>query len=643
MKKFLTILLLTLIVRSGMAQFLQKPKQVHKHFTYYEDGWPNEMHFWGRFTYNSFGQLTKYEETKDLGQFGNSYFVWKYWYDNNHRLFKSMYNGYDGGGIYGTDSTFYVYDGELLDHTKKLYIDKWGGWYYTDSTAYSYDDNKALVRTESFGTKNLYSWSTTPRTVTEYFRTEEGMEVDIFHYQSGKISDCNMTHYDSENRILDYLYESYRDDGTLNQRERKNYDYLDGLCRTMTHQKWNFTDSCWVNKACEVYQYNDMGVKIEAVSMNWVDNEWQNTTQTLWAFDEEGLCQNIIHKNWDEEEFVNNEKVNYMYDEKGFCIGLSFEKWSEEEWIESFGGGSELIFLDESLKQENNLIQSGRFSFTDVTVSWQTIYLEFQHGSEWYYEMQNDGGNVTYQHLSYTTDTTINDNDRVKVIVRTNHIYDKEQHQGETHEYLFEDRGKVYWWNKTLEEFTTLYDFTAEEGDEWEIKVGTESLVMHVDSVGVFDYQGHQHKVLHVSDAGGMFGGDIVIGLGHMASFFPEKLMSRGEGFTVEGLRCFWVEDALVYDNGDEDCDAVYLSIHEVEENNNEKFSVYPNPTDGLIHVETLCAPSSQEATTYRITNPMGQVLMRGTITNPTVDVSALPAGMYFITIGNQIVKLMKQ
>ena len=33
-----------------------------------------------------------------------------------------------------------------------------------------------------------------------------------------------------------------------------------------------------------------------------------------------------------------------------------------------------------------------------------------------------------------------------------------------------------------MEEFTVLYDLGAETGDEWEIKVGTESIIVHVDS-----------------------------------------------------------------------------------------------------------------------------------------------------------------
>ena len=77
-----------------------------------------------------------------------------------------------------------------------------------------------------------------------------------------------------------------------------------------------------------------------------------------------------------------------------------------------------------------------------------------------------------------------------------------------------------------------------------------------------------------------------------------------------------------------------------LNETTTDGFGVYPNPTDGLIYIETSQDASLKE---YRITNLLGQTLMSGTVTDQTIDVSALPNGMYFLTIDNQTVKLMKQ
>lgn len=260
-------------------------------------------------------------------------------------------------------------------------------------------------------------------------------------------------------------------------------------------------------------------------------------------------------------------------------------------------------------------------------------------GNEWYYEILNDDGSITYQYLQHSGDTTIND-EPVQIIVKINTLYDKGEHIEKSYEYIFERDGKIYWWNKTLNEFTMLYDFTAQVGDEWEIKVGTESLLMHVDAVEQYEYEGRMFKLLQVSDANQIFSGTIVRGIGHLSSFFPEKLMNQGKGYRVEGIRCFWKEELLIFKYGEKDCDEVFEEYHDygIEEPLlTEGFKVYPNPTTGLITV------ASAQPSEYRITNTMAQTLKIGRIEgeNQQINVSQLPNGLYFITIAGETKKLI--
>ena len=184
---------------------------------------------------------------------------------------------------------------------------------------------------------------------------------------------------------------------------------------------------------------------------------------------------------------------------------------------------------------------------------------------EWYYEIQNEDGSITYQYLYQAGDTIVQD-EPTHILVKINTLYDKGLHQEVTHEYVYERDGKLYWWNKTLEEFTVLYDYEAEVGDSWEIKVGTRTLDMHVDAVEEIEYEGRTYRMLHVSDPDDLFSGDIVCGIGHLTSFFPERLMDNGDGIRVEGMRCYWSDSKLVFKYGDEDCDAIYDELHGVEE-----------------------------------------------------------------------------
>lgn len=274
------------------------------------------------------------------------------------------------------------------------------------------------------------------------------------------------------------------------------------------------------------------------------------------------------------------------------------------------------------------------------------IESEMNLEGEWYYEIQNDDGSITYQHLRAEGDTTIHEK-RPKIIIRSNTQYDsKGVSTMVTHEYVYEENGIVYWWNKDLEEFTTLYNLSANVGDDWEIKVGTETIAMHVDAIEYSEHKFRSYKILHVSDPENLFSGKIICGIGHLTSFFPEKLMNRNARYSVDGLRCYWVNDVLVYHKGTVDCDEIHVQYHNgIDETKENGFMVYPNPTNGILFVETVCTPSLPAVQEYRITNLMGQTLLQGNINVETqqIDISILPAGMYFISVNEQTVKFVKQ
>ena len=353
---------------------------------------------------------------------------------------------------------------------------------------------------------------------------------------------------------------------------------------------------------------------------------------------------------------IVEEPYNTMY----AIITDDDERYLIEPYFVNYAEYDELVFGEDTVAVGNSFTATGEvFKYYDD--SYEDFYYNgfnileineidapFIIGNEWYYEIQNDNGSITYQYLYQAGDTIIQD-EPTHILVKINTLYDKDLHQDVTHEYVYESNGKVYWWNKTLEEFSVLYDFGAQEGDEWEIKVGNESLVMHVDAVENIVYEGRTYRMLHVSDPEDLFSGDIVCGIGHLTSFFPERLMDNGDGIRVEGLRCYWVDDELVFKYGDEDCDAIYEELHGIVEGGPSTgsgtagtFTVYPNPTNGVLFVETRRA-TSLPAETYRINNLMGQTLLTGQITaeNQQINVSSLPQGMYFITFAGETRKFV--
>ena len=288
--------------------------------------------------------------------------------------------------------------------------------------------------------------------------------------------------------------------------------------------------------------------------------------------------------------------------------------------------------------------------FTNIIADCGGDYLGFL-GFEWYYEITNDDGTITYQHLEYVADTTVNDKE-VKIIIRNNTLYDKNRkniYDVITREYLYEENNVVYWWNPTLRQFTVLYDFNANVGDEWEIKVGTESVVMHVDSVNQYYHDGNINKILKVSDSENLFSGTIIQSIGHLTSFFPERLMNPDKSYRVEGIRCFWQNGNLVFKYGDRDCDEIYKKYHSsLPEISDPHIILSPNPAPRNT-VITLSRNNvnnaHHESPSFLLTTPLGQPVLSGTISSDPfqLNLSSLPAGLYFITIDHSTQKLIIQ
>ena len=398
-----------------------------------------------------------------------------------------------------------------------------------------------------------------------------------------------------------------------------------------------------------VYMYNH---STDAFTVMYDFNAEEGDT---WYCDiEEGFTclvtvESVDSVTWNGHTYRTQYVTGYIPDE-GFLIydgriieGIGYEKGLfPHEFVYD---GTEYAYMRCYLEDGELLYHEGDYDCDYVPGS-QPQQPQF----EWYYEIQNEDGSITYQYMYQAGDTIIND-EPTHILVKINTLYDKGLRDEVTHEYVYERDGKVYWWNKTLEVFTVLYDYEAEVGDYWEIVVGTRTIDMHVDAVEEIEYEGRTYRMLRVSDPEGLFSGDIVCGIGHLTSFFPERLMDKGDGVRVEGMRCYWNEGELVFKYGDEDCDAIISELHGVEEDGPSTpstgsgtagtFAVYPNPTNGIIAIQH--SSFSIHHSEFRITNLMGQTLLTGQITadNQQINVSSLPQGMYFVTVGDMTRKFV--
>jgi hypothetical protein len=79
------------------------------------------------------------------------------------------------------------------------------------------------------------------------------------------------------------------------------------------------------------------------------------------------------------------------------------------------------------------------------------------------------------------------------------------------------------------------------------------------------------------------------------------------------------------------------LSVNEFD---NRQVTIYPNPTNSKINLSL----NFTEELNYELFSTLGKLLIIGTIksSNQEIDLSNLPANMYYLKLGNQVFKILK-
>lgn len=183
-------------------------------------------------------------------------------------------------------------------------------------------------------------------------------------------------------------------------------------------------------------------------------------------------------------------------------------------------------------------------------------------GAEWYFNVSSFMGSpISYYHMEVLGDTIIQGH--TCSVITQQFLGGNGQEQ-----YVYEDNGKVYWYNQTLRRFTTLYDFDAEVGESWICEVDSCSFEIQVQSVEEETWEGHTYRVQHVYAIGedeynSFFNtgeGTIIEGIGEISGLFPYSGACTGDiycGSSIEYLRCYLVDGEMLYHGGDYECDEI--------------------------------------------------------------------------------------
>lgn len=88
-------------------------------------------------------------------------------------------------------------------------------------------------------------------------------------------------------------------------------------------------------------------------------------------------------------------------------------------------------------------------------------------------------------------------------------------------------------------------------------------------------------------------------------------------------------------------CDDIIKSVESI---NDLQFSIYPNPTDGILNIDMYTSKNTNESMKVRVTDAIGKILAEQEIGQPNgrvhqIDLTKLESGSYFVTVYSQSYK----
>lgn len=178
-------------------------------------------------------------------------------------------------------------------------------------------------------------------------------------------------------------------------------------------------------------------------------------------------------------------------------------------------------------------------------------------GAEWYFNLSSFMGSpYSYYRMAVEGDTIIQGH---TCSVITRHFLGGNGDK----QYVYEENRKVYWFNQTLQAFTTLYDFNAETGESWVCEIESCAFTVNVNHIIQTTWEGHTYRMQYVyadNEYGSVipFSGYIIEGIGYAHGLFPDPYACSNsiyDGPYPDYLRCYLVDGEMLYHEGEYDCD----------------------------------------------------------------------------------------
>ena len=262
-------------------------------------------------------------------------------------------------------------------------------------------------------------------------------------------------------------------------------------------------------------------------------------------------------------------------------------------------------------------------------------------GTEWFYTAMGGGGappNSEYYHFECVKDTIINEHSLKKIDV-TYYRYCGDS-VNLTPYYFTQSQDTVSLYNPDLDKLYILYIFNAKQGDTLTFDIPFEDSYLEdtiyravLDSIVTETYDNTQLKkyVLTQIDDFGWFCGFFLEKVGGYEWFLPlgKAIIPEANG----PIRCYHDNETDIKFIG-YDCD--YRLINSVNNTYEKEIKIYPNPTNGLIQIE-----SDYKINCIEVIDNAGKSLFE---TNKNIiDINGLDKGIYVLKISSNNEQIFKK
>ncbi len=242
----------------------------------------------------------------------------------------------------------------------------------------------------------------------------------------------------------------------------------------------------------------------------------------------------------------------------------------------------------------------------------------FPKGATWYFDIPPFvTQQYSYSFLESNGDTIINGDTLIQI----------------NQNYLLKQVGsKIFKFNACNSNYSLLYDFGVNNGDTLiifpDLCNSSDSVILKVDSINTITINSNVLKHFFITQlnlpSNWNFNGNVIEGIGNITYLFPQSSLADPQ---IGPLRCY--NDSVIgnYNTGLHNgiCDTVF-SVGIEEYNLVDNIKLFPNPTKGLIQIETKLTIESIDV--YNIESK--KIFETHSL---LVDITKFPRGIYFLKI----------